>query len=213
MEIKRGDIIDIDFDPARGHEIRKTRPAVVVQNDIGNQYSPLVIVSPIRGAEHINEIQGRQPKTARDMQQVFDAKDVDAVLIATPDHWHGPASVFACQAGKDVYVEKPHAHNIWESRKMVEAGGKVVEQMYGRFPDEPHQQNFIECVKSRKRPTADIETLHPSCSMLHLANIAHRVGNLTLKYDSRAERFIDNEGANRLVKRDYRAKYEIPETV
>jgi len=56
MEIKRGDVIDIDFDPARGHEIRKTRPAVVVQNDIGNQYSPLVIVSPIRGAEHIKRL-------------------------------------------------------------------------------------------------------------------------------------------------------------
>jgi mRNA interferase MazF len=56
MEIKRGDVLDVDFDPARGHEIRKTRPAVVVQNDIGNQYSPLVIVSPIRGAEHIKRL-------------------------------------------------------------------------------------------------------------------------------------------------------------
>ena len=54
--IKRGDVIHIDFDPARGHEIRKTRPAVVVQNDIGNQYSPLVIVAPIRGAEHIKRL-------------------------------------------------------------------------------------------------------------------------------------------------------------
>lgn len=53
MEIRRGDVLDIDFDPVRGHEISKTRPAVVVQNDIGNQYSPLIIVSPIRGAEHI----------------------------------------------------------------------------------------------------------------------------------------------------------------
>ena len=41
--------------------------------------------------------------------------------MATPDHWHGPASILACQAGKDVYVEKPHAHNIWESGKMIEA--------------------------------------------------------------------------------------------
>jgi mRNA interferase MazF len=55
MEIKRGDVIDIDFDPARGHEIRKTRIAVVIQNDVGNQYSPLVMVSPIRGAEHIKK--------------------------------------------------------------------------------------------------------------------------------------------------------------
>lgn len=56
MEVKRGDVIDIDFDPALGHEISKTRPAVVVQNDIGNQYSPLVIVSPIRGTEHIKRL-------------------------------------------------------------------------------------------------------------------------------------------------------------
>lgn len=55
MEIRRGDVIDIDFDPTRGQEIRKTRPAVVVQNDIGNQYSPLIIVLPIRGAEHIKK--------------------------------------------------------------------------------------------------------------------------------------------------------------
>ncbi|MBL7203225.1 MAG: type II toxin-antitoxin system PemK/MazF family toxin [Desulfobacteraceae bacterium] len=55
MEIKRGDVIDIDFDPARGQEIRKTSPVVVVQNDIGNQYSPLVIALPIRGAEHIKK--------------------------------------------------------------------------------------------------------------------------------------------------------------
>ena len=56
MEIRRGDVLDIDFDPVRGHEISKTRPAVVVQNDIGNQYSPLVIVSPVRGAEHIKRL-------------------------------------------------------------------------------------------------------------------------------------------------------------
>jgi len=368
----------------------------------------------------VEKLQGRKPRTSKNMHELFASKDIDAVLIATPDHWHGPASVFACQAGKDVYVEKPHAHNIWESRKMVEAarrynrilqvgtqnrsapynlaareyvksgklgkiplvkvynlkpggpfrlgdagkapagfdwdawlgpakwrpyhnrifhggwhhfwdfsggdladdgihqldlammlmgspglpgavscsggriahkgddsevpdlqivsfqfddfvmtfehsnyprymqkttgtirrndqfpywtqnatrielygselmmtvgrhgggwqvvtsGGRVVEQMYGRFPDEPHQKNFVECVKSRKRPNADIETLHPSCCMLHLANIAHRVGNTTLKYDGKAEKFIDNDAANELVKRDYRKKYEIPEKV
>lgn len=55
IQIRRGDVVDIDFDPARGNEIRKTRPAVVVQNDVGNRYSPLVIVLPIRGAEHIRK--------------------------------------------------------------------------------------------------------------------------------------------------------------
>ena len=96
---------------------------------------------------------------------------------------------------------------------VMTSGGKVIEKVYGRPADDPHCRDFLECVKSRKRPTADIETLHPSCSMLHLANIAHRVGNLTLKYDSKAERFTGNEHANKLVKRDYRKKYEIPETV
>ena len=56
-----------------------------------------------------------------DMRRVFDDKNVDAVLIATPNHWHALATVWACQAGKDVYVEKPFSHNIWEGRQMVAA--------------------------------------------------------------------------------------------
>ncbi len=368
----------------------------------------------------VAELQGRQSKKTKDMHEVFDAKGIDAVLIGTPDHWHGPMSILACQAGKDVYVEKPHAHNIWESRKMVEAarkydrvlqvgiqnrsapynhaareyvksgqlgeihlvkvynlknsktlhlgqtdppprgfnwdkwlgpapqrpyhynifrsgwhhfwdfsggdladdgihqldlammllgnpglpaavscsggrlhhrdddsevpdlqiaafdfdglimtlehsnyprymrkttgtirrkdefpywtqnatrielygselmmtvgrhgggwqvvtsGGKVVEQMYGRPADAPHVRDFLECVKSRKRSNADIEIAHPSVTMIHMANIAHRVGNVKLKVDTRAERFIDSPEANRLVKRTYRRGYEVPERV
>lgn len=371
-------------------------------------------------AEEMGKLQGREPKKAKALRQVLDSKDVDAVMIGMPDHWHGPASILACQAEKDVYVEKPHAHNIWESRKMVEAarkykrilqvgtqnrsapynfaaleyvksgklgeirlvkvynlkpggpfqlgdagtppggfdwdawlgpapqrpyhqrifrggwhkfwdfsggdmaddgihqldlaamlmgdppmpsavscsggrlahkgdaaevpdvqivcfdfddfvmtfelsgyprymrkttgtirrkdefpywtqnatrielygselmmtigrhgggwqvttsGGKVVEQMYGRFPDAPHQQNFIDCVKARKRPNADVETLHNSVALVHLGNIAHRVGNRKLRFDAKTERFIDNAEANKLVKRTYRKKYEIPEQV
>jgi len=60
-------------------------------------------------------------KTETDLRRVFDDKSVDAVSIATPDHWHALATIWACQAGKDVYVEKPASHNIWEGRKMVEA--------------------------------------------------------------------------------------------
>jgi predicted dehydrogenase len=56
-----------------------------------------------------------------DFRRVLDRNDVDAVLIATPDHWHAAATVLACQAGKDVYVEKPLAHNVAEGRAMVEA--------------------------------------------------------------------------------------------
>src|SRR5690606_56989 len=50
--------------------------------------------------------------------------EVTALVNATRDHWHAPGTIFACPAGKDVYVEKPTSHNIWESRKMVEAARK-----------------------------------------------------------------------------------------
>jgi hypothetical protein len=59
-----------------------------------------------------------------DLRQLFDDRDVDAVAIATCNHWHGLAAVWACQAGKDVYVEKPLAHNHWEGRQIVNAARK-----------------------------------------------------------------------------------------
>jgi len=72
----------------------------------------------------------RGEKVARyvDYRKLLDNKDIDAVVIVTPDHWHALMAVWACQAGKDVYVEKPLTHNIWEGRKMVEAARK-----YGRI--------------------------------------------------------------------------------
>jgi len=373
-----------------------------------------------KAAAFVAPLLDRRVARVKDMRKVFDAKDVDAVIIATPDHWHAPASILACQAGKDVYVEKPHSHNIWESRKMIEAarkykrilqvgtqcrsapyvhaaveyvksgklgdirlvkvynlkrggpfhlgapgtqpegfdwdawlgaaperpyhqnifvlgwhkfwdfsggdmaddgihqldlammlmsdpgmpkaiscsGGRlqhkgddaevpdvqivsfdfdgfvmtfeltgyppfmrkttgtirrtdkfpywtqnatrielygsklmmtigrhgggwqvttsgptVVDQMYGRPPDTEHEKNFLECVKSRKRPNADIEVIHPGCTMVHMGNIAHRVGNQKLWFDSKTERFVGNEEANKLLKRKYRRKYEVPEKV
>jgi predicted dehydrogenase len=60
----------------------------------------------------------------RDFRKVLDRKDIDAVLVATPDHWHAIPTILACQAGKDVYVEKPLAHNIREGRAMVDAARK-----------------------------------------------------------------------------------------
>ena len=59
-----------------------------------------------------------------DMRKLLDRKDIDAVVTATPNHWHSLFTVWACQAGKDVYVEKPVSHEIWEGRKMVEAARK-----------------------------------------------------------------------------------------
>ena len=59
-----------------------------------------------------------------DLRRVLEDKEVDAVIIATPDHWHAPAAILACAAGKDVYVEKPVSHNLREGRLMVEAARK-----------------------------------------------------------------------------------------
>jgi predicted dehydrogenase len=69
----------------------------------------------------VEKLQGKKPRTEYDLRRVFDDRDIDAVSIATPDHWHALASIWACQAGKHVYVEKPVSHNIWEGRKIVEA--------------------------------------------------------------------------------------------
>ena len=67
---------------------------------------------------------GNKPGTETDMRKVYEDKDIDAVVIATPNHWHALATIWACQAGKHVYVEKPSSHNVWEGRKMIEAARK-----------------------------------------------------------------------------------------
>jgi predicted dehydrogenase len=67
---------------------------------------------------------GTKVETETDLRKVFDRKDVDVVGVATPNHWHALATIWAVQAGKDVYVEKPGSHNVFEGRKMVEAAQK-----------------------------------------------------------------------------------------
>ncbi len=373
-------------------------------------------------AQYIENARDKKPIISAEMKELFDDKDIDAVTVATPDHWHGPATVFACQAGKDVYVEKPISHNIWEGRKMVQAArkykrvvqcgtqnrsadynykaldyiksgklgrvhlckvynmkpggpfhkgpdgkipegfnydywlgpapmrpynrdvvgnwkffwdftaddladdgahqldlarmligkkhpttvhssgghlafkddretpdtlitsyeydddlvmtfeltqwtpymkktpsdvrqgdkfplwfqsatrieiygtegmmmvgrhgggwqvfsndGEVVAQEYGRFPDfqhdDPHKQNFIDCIRNRERPNADIEIGHYSACLIHLASLSYRVGNEKLIFDTEKERFVGHDAANQLVKRNYRKPYIVPENV
>jgi len=67
---------------------------------------------------------GHVPAAYGDFRKILDDKSIDAVVIATPDHWHALATVWACQAGKDVYVEKPPTHDCWEGQKMIEAARK-----------------------------------------------------------------------------------------
>ncbi len=67
---------------------------------------------------------GEAVATYTDLRRVFDDKTIDAVVIATPNHWHALATIWACQAGKDVYVEKPFSYDLWEGRQMVAAAHK-----------------------------------------------------------------------------------------
>jgi len=67
---------------------------------------------------------GQKVKTYIDVRKLLEDKSIDAITSATPNHWHSLVTIWACQAGKDVYIEKPVSHNIWEGRKAVEAARK-----------------------------------------------------------------------------------------
>lgn len=374
-----------------------------------------------RGNQIVRDLEKSQPHAPQritDMRRALDDKDVDAVVIATPEHWHALATVWACQAGKDVYVEKNPSLTIWEGRKMIEAarkygrivqvgfqnrsgpyaasardyiasgklgrivhvkvynlldgskwepkpdgeppagfdwdawlgpapfvpynpgrhlnwhpwwdykggtladdashqldltrmvlgdpphpksvlcvggnyafqsqrevpefqcitydfgdfamtcesgnatnymrkfpgevrygtqwphwptsatrveiygtkalmylgrhgcgwqvmveGGKVIDQDKGYFPDKWHQPNFIECLRSRKQPNADIEQAHHSACLVHLGNTSYRVGQRQLLFDGLSERFVNSDAANALLKPVYRKHYRIPDVV
>ena len=75
-------------------------------------------------AAQVEQVSGKKPKTYRDMREAFADDAIDAVSIATPNHWHALAATWACQAGKDVYVEKPMAHSFWEGQQLVKAAKK-----------------------------------------------------------------------------------------
>ena len=92
--------------------------------------------------EKAKELQGEAPKTYVDMRKLYANKDIDAVSIATPNHWHALATIWAVQAGKDVYVEKPSCHNVFEGRKMLEAARK-----YNRFVQVGFQNRSITNVR------------------------------------------------------------------
>ncbi|MCF7975838.1 MAG: Gfo/Idh/MocA family oxidoreductase [Phycisphaerae bacterium] len=369
-----------------------------------------------RAREVVEEVQTRKPQLVQDFRKMLDDDSVDVVINATPDHWHGLGTIMACQSGKDVYVEKPMSHNIWEGRKMVEAArkykrvvqvgmqtrsapyaqkakdyidsgklgkvylvrvfnmmkhpkrtpmpgepvpsgfdydlwcgpaaklpydpsrqwlslweyscgpipgdavhqldlarfllndlpaprtvsqmgaiydlqdgrdtpdtqmalfeydqltlsmestlcapymkkipsstrdadklpdwpfcstrievmgtegfmyvgrhgggwqafdanGELVETQYGRQGDKAHQDNFIQCIKTRQRPNADVEAGHESVLLCHMANVSYRVGNQRLVFDAENESFTDNDNANKLLKRDYRSPWVVPENV
>ena len=75
-------------------------------------------------AEIVIEGHDYKPKFVQDFRKMLDDKEIDAIVIATSDRWHALGTIMACQAKKDVYVEKPLSLSIWDGRKMVEAARK-----------------------------------------------------------------------------------------
>jgi predicted dehydrogenase len=95
---------------------------------------------------------GHDVAKCQDLRKIMELKEVDAVVIATPNHWHAPAAILACQAGKDVYVEKPVAHSIWESRQMVKAARKYKRIVQGgtQQRSDPYYADLRADLKSGK---------------------------------------------------------------
>jgi predicted dehydrogenase len=81
-----------------------------------------------------------------DVRKALERKDIDAIVIAAPNHWHALIAIWACQAGKHVYVEKPVSHSIWEGRKIVEAARK-----YNRIVQAGTQQRSCKAVQEAAR--------------------------------------------------------------
>ena len=96
------------------------------------------------------EIQDRKPDLYADYRKLLDRKDIDVVIIGTPDHWHCLPMVEACQAGKDVYVEKPIANSIEECNLMLEAARKYkrVVQVGQWQRSDPHWQDAVDFIRS-----------------------------------------------------------------
>src|SRR5437763_8935865 len=98
----------------------------------------------------VEEKTGKRPAAIKDFRQALEDKSLDALVLGTPDHWHALPTIHACQAGKDVYVEKPDGHNILEGRTMVAAAKKHsrVVQLGTQSRSGPHLLSCIDYLKT-----------------------------------------------------------------
>jgi predicted dehydrogenase len=111
----------------------------------------------------VQDKSGHQPRIYRDIRKLLEDKSVEAVSIATPNHWHTLAAIWALQAGKDAYVEKPISHNVWEGRQIIEAARKynrVVTQGSQRrsWPSHIKAMEFLRSEKLGK-----LKSVHGIC--------------------------------------------------
>lgn len=99
--------------------------------------------------KQITEVQKSTPTAVKDLRRVLDDKSVDAIIVTTPDHWHALATIWGCQAGKHVYVEKPISNNVFEGRQMVAAARKHerVVQVGTQSRSVAHYQEIVKLLR------------------------------------------------------------------
>ncbi|MDA2939298.1 Gfo/Idh/MocA family oxidoreductase [Acidobacteria bacterium AH-259-A15] len=104
------------------------------------------------GIDLVEQRRDKSPDAYQDFRRIIDRKDIDVVIVATPDHWHALPMIYACQAGKDVYVEKPLATSIEEGRLMVEAAhrNERIVQVGTQQRSAQHFQDAVSLVQSGK---------------------------------------------------------------
>ncbi len=125
--------------------LKQKDAAIVAVCDVDDKHST-------QTAEKIKKSSGQEPKTMRDYRAILDNPNVDAVIIATPDHWHALPTIHAVMAGKDVYVEKPVGHNVAEGKAMIKAAKKYdkIVAVGTQQRSSTHFQKAVETVKSGK---------------------------------------------------------------
>ena len=102
-----------------------------------------------RTVGEVTKIQGSKPKTYQDFRKLIDDPSIDALVIGTPDHWHAIPTILGCMAGKDIYVEKPDAHDIVEGQRMIAAAKKYqrVVQVGSQHRSTYRMQSALEWIR------------------------------------------------------------------
>lgn len=133
----------------------------------------------------IEDAQGKAPKTVTDFRKVLDDQSVDAIVVATPDHWHALATVWGCQAEKHVYVEKPASHTPWEGRKMVEAARRYnrVVQVGLQNRSAPYNMEARAYIESGKLGTIHMCRVYNQKHWGNVAAVANSTAPETLDWD------------------------------
>lgn len=136
--------------------------------------------------EQVAGITGRKPTAIRDYRRALDDSEVHALVSGTPDHWHALPTIHACQAGKDVYVEKPDGHNILEGRTMIAAGkkhGRII-QLGTQARSGPHLLSAMEYLRAGNLGKVRFAKAWESARQGNIGRPADGVAPATIDYDT-----------------------------